>query len=155
MIAAAVSNDGCFPQPTLIEQIVDGNGLKIYQGESGVMTPSISSKTMDQLSTMMMRTISAGTARKAFRGYSKDRVLSKLDIGGKTGSIDNKEHTRRIDWFVGFAREKNGRGKMAVAVVIGHGEYMGTRAAEFARYTFKNYFNEYFAESAAEQNPGG
>jgi penicillin-binding protein A len=103
----------------------------------------------------MIRTISAGTCRKAFRGAAKDRVLSRLVIGGKTGSIDNREHSRRIDWFIGFAGEKKGTGKIVVAVVVGHGEYIGMRAAEFARFAFKDYFKEYFAAAVAKQSPDG
>jgi membrane carboxypeptidase/penicillin-binding protein len=52
----------------------------------------------------MRTTIDKGTCRKAFRGYQRDRVLSKLAIGGKTGSINNKTNDIRFDWFVGFAQ---------------------------------------------------
>jgi cell division protein FtsI/penicillin-binding protein 2 len=156
LIASAVMNGGSLPEPTIISQIVDGEGQEIYRSTSALAGTAISSSTSSLLENMMTRTVSSGTCRKAFRGASKDRVLSKLVIGGKTGSIDNQEHTRRMDWFVGFAREKNGTEKIAVAVVVGHGEYIGTKAAEFARYAFSNYFKEYFAanDTATAGNDG-
>jgi len=155
LIAAAVLNGGRLPEPTMIEQIVDESGREIYRGTPVSAGEAISSETSRLLESMMARTIGSGTCRKTFRGAAKDRVLSRLEIGGKTGSIDNREHTRRMDWFVGFAREKNGTEKIAVAVVVGHGEYIGTRAAEFARYTFSKYFKEYFAGTDKENSQAG
>jgi cell division protein FtsI/penicillin-binding protein 2 len=82
-------------------------------------------------------------------------VLSRLVIGGKTGSINNRQHTRRMDWFVGFAREKNGTEQLVVAVVVGHGEYIRTKASEFAKFTIMNYFKEYFASTDNEKSQAG
>jgi cell division protein FtsI/penicillin-binding protein 2 len=139
----------------MIEQIVDENGRDIYQSDPVTAGTVMSSSTSSLLESMMTQTVRSGTCRKAFRSASKDRVLSRLVIGGKTGSIDNREKTRRIDWFVGFAKEKNGTEKIAVAVAVGHGEYIGTKAAEFARYTFKSFFKEYFASTDKESSRPG
>jgi membrane peptidoglycan carboxypeptidase len=139
----------------MIEQIVDETGREVYRRTPATAGSAVSSTTSSILENMMSRTVSSGTCRKAFRNARKDRVLSRLVIGGKTGSIDNRQHTRRMDWFIGFAREKNGTEKIAVAVVVGHGEYIGTRASEFARYTFRNYFKEYFAATDNENSQAG
>jgi len=89
---------------------------------------------------LMEATVRYGTARKAFKGYQKDTVLSKCNIGGKTGSIFNKKHDLRYDWFVGFADLKNGDKKLAIAVVVAHEEFIGIRAAAYARMAFKKYY---------------
>jgi cell division protein FtsI/penicillin-binding protein 2 len=155
LIAAAVANGGQYPDPTLVEQIVDESGREIYRSTPAGAGKAVSSETSSILESMMTRTVSTGTCRKTFRNAKNDRVLSRLVIGGKTGSINNRQHTRRMDWFVGFAREKNGTEKIAVAVVVGHGEYIGTKASEFARTTFRNYFKEYFASTDKENNQAG
>lgn len=155
LIAAAVLNRGKLPEPTLITQIVDENGREIYKGETGSAGDAVSSETSSLLESLMTRTVKSGTCRKTFRDAKNDRVLSRLVIGGKTGTIDNREHTRRMDWFVGFAREKSGTEKIAVAVVVGHGEYIGTRASEFARFTIRNYFKEYFASTDTDNSTAG
>lgn len=155
LIASAVANGGRLPEPTMIEKIVDENGREIYRSAPVSIGEAISSRTSSLLESMMTRTVKSGTCRKTFRKAAKDRVLSRLMIGGKTGSIYNRQHTRRMDWFVGFAREKNGTETIAVAVVVGHGEYIGVRASEFARYTFTSYFNEYFAATDKENNQAG
>jgi cell division protein FtsI/penicillin-binding protein 2 len=155
LIAAAVLNGGRLPEPTMIEQIVDETGREIYRRSSAATGSAVSSSTSSILENMMARTVTSGTCRKTFRNAGTDRVLSRLVIGGKTGSINNRQHTRRMDWFIGFAREKNGTEKIAVAVVVGHGEYIGTKASEFARYTFRNYFKEYFASTDNENSQSG
>ena len=155
LIAAAVLNDGRLPEPTMIEQIIDENGREIYRGRPAVAGEAMSPRASALLVNLMTRTVSSGTCRKTFQSASNDRVLSKLVIGGKTGSIDNREHTRRMDWFVGFAREKNGSEGIAVAVVVGHGKYIGTRAADFARHTFRDYFRVYFAANDEKSNQAG
>ncbi|MCP3901798.1 MAG: PbpA, partial [Desulfobacteraceae bacterium] len=81
----------------------------------------------------------------AFRGHNKDKVLSKLVIGGKTGSIYNKKHTIKYDWFTGFAKEKNKtideyNNKLAVSIVVGHGDYIGTRASNYGKMIIKEYY---------------
>lgn len=153
MIAAAVTNGGRMPQPVMVESIIDESGVEVYNASPGLFKEAMTAGTSGVLSKMMQRTVTSGTCRKTFRKASGDRVLSLLDIGGKSGSIDNRQHSRRMDWFVGFAGEKNGFEKITVAVVVGHGEYIGTKAAEFAKYAIKNYFQEYW--ETADRNESG
>jgi membrane carboxypeptidase/penicillin-binding protein len=93
----------------------------------------------------MAETVKSGTLKRSFRGYQKDRILSRLDIGGKTGSIDNSTHDTRIDWFVGYAREKNGAGELAVSVIVAHEDHIGIKSGQYARMIIKQYFQNYFA----------
>ena len=87
-----------------------------------------------------------GTASKSFSRFKKDPVLSRLNIGGKTGSINNNAKRLKYDWFVGFAEEKTGARKIAMSVLVAHKDYIGLRAASYARMAMKEYFNHYFAE---------
>lgn len=95
----------------------------------------------------MRASVRSGTCSKIFRGYRTDHILSKLNIGGKTGSIDTKKHDGRYDWFVGFAEEKEGTGKLVVSVIVTHEKYIGIRASQYARMAIKQYFRDYFAKN--------
>ena len=95
---------------------------------------------------LMAATVTSGTARKIFRGHRRSKVLSRLKLGGKTGSIFNRAHDARFDWYAGFASEKNGTEKMVVSVVVAHEEYIGTRAGQYARMAIEYYFKDYFAK---------
>jgi beta-lactamase class D len=97
--------------------------------------------------------VASGTARNLFRGYRTDKILSQLDLGGKTGSISNTERSARFDWFVGYALAPDRRAGLVVSVVVAHEEYIGVRAAQYARMAMTRYFSDYFARvTLAERN---
>ena len=151
VIVSAVVNGGVPVEPTLVDRIVDESGNPVYRSEPRFLPPAMSPQTAEVLDQLMVATVTAGTARKPFRGFSRSKVLSHLNLGGKTGSIYNRAHDARYDWFVGFATEKNGTEKMVVSVVVAHEKYIGIRAGEYARMAIEHYFKDYFAREKQAQ----
>jgi peptidoglycan glycosyltransferase len=127
----------------------------IYKGKLVPMSQAMVPNASQTLNRLMANTIESGTGRKAFRRFRKDKILSRLNIGGKTGSIDNKIHDARYDWFVGFAEEKNGKEKIALSVIVAHEKYIGLRATYYARIAMKKYFEEAFAKNQNLSDNGG
>jgi len=148
MMASAIINQGSIMEPTVVDQIIDEKGKIIYRNRLVTINQAITPKASNILNQLMATTIRSGTGKKAFRGYRKDKILSKLNIGGKTGSIDNKSHDARYDWFVGFAEQKDGPRKIAVSVIVAHEKYIGLRAGYYARIAIKKYFFNYFEKTA-------
>lgn len=146
LITAAVLNDGKMPEPVIVEQILGENGQKLYESRTGTIKTAIRAETTKIIHQLMEATISSGTSKRAFQGYTKDQTLSKLLIGGKTGSIDNQSRDARIDWFVGFAEEKDGDEKIIISVVVAHENYIGVRAGTYARMAIASYFQNYFVQ---------
>lgn len=146
LITAAIQNNGKIPQPVIVERILSNDGKKLYEGRTGTVQEAVKNETTEVMRQLMEATIRSGTSRKAFKGYSNDQILSRLHMGGKTGSIDNKSRDARIDWFVGFAEEKNGSEKIVISVVVAHQEYIGVRAAAYARMGITHHFKNYFAQ---------
>ncbi len=147
IIASVIINNGELLEPTIVDRISDAKDRTIYRNQVTLVRHSIKPATSRALTNLMETTIWSGTCRKSFRGYKKDRVLSKLNIGGKTGTIDNKTHDARYDWFIGFAEEKDGPEKIAISVVVAHEKYIGTRASQYARLIMKEFFRDYFAKN--------
>ncbi|MGD8366744.1 MAG: penicillin-binding transpeptidase domain-containing protein [Desulfobacterales bacterium] len=145
MIASVALNGGRMVAPTIVEKVTDPQGRVVYQGRPGAVREVISAGACRQLADLMEATVSSGTSRSAFRGLHRDWVLSKLTIGGKSGSINSRDNKARFDWFVGFARETSGEAKVAVSAVVAHEKYIGRRAAEYARLAIRRYFQETFA----------
>ncbi len=142
VMASAVLNGGRMVTPSIVEQIADVGGRVLYRRQAALVPrPAMSAKAATALGEMMETTIISGTARKAFRRHRQDQVLSRLQIGGKTGSIDNASHEVRYDWFVGFARERQGEGQVVVAAMVGHEKFIGIRASEYARLAISYYFS--------------
>jgi len=137
MIAAATVNEGQWVTPRLIESVTADNGKIRYQLPHLKTKAIVTQQTARHLRTVMQATILEGTGRKTFRGWQNDPVLSKLKIGGKTGSYNNNP---RYDWFVGFGLDPEKNHAVAVSVLVGHQDLIGTRAGEYARTALKYHF---------------
>ena len=143
MMATAVVNRGMMKAPTIVTSLSDENGTVLYRSQPVWHGRAMTSGASSQLLRMMETTITSGTSRKAFRGYQRHRILSKLRIGGKTGSIYNRGHELRFDWFVGFAqKKKDSADPIAVAVLVAHEEFIGIRASAYARMAMTRYYEK-------------
>jgi membrane peptidoglycan carboxypeptidase len=140
MLASAVVNSGDIMLPVIIEHVTDSNGSIIYKNQKTKYVSAITPETAATMIKLMQRTASKGTAKRTFRNASKDKILSKLIIGGKTGSLYNREHTVKYDWFTGFAKETKTKKTIALSVVVGHRKYIGTRAPTYAKMILKQHF---------------
>lgn len=152
MIVSAVLNQGRMVAPSMVERIVDDNGREIYRSQATWHHRAMSPKAASILYDMMETTVRSGTARGFFRHSRRDRVLSKLRIGGKTGTIYNRAHDTRFDWFIGYAEDKHGPGRLIVAALVGHQEYIGIRAGKYARMAITHYFRNQFAGKASRSD---
>nr|WP_321403733.1 penicillin-binding transpeptidase domain-containing protein [uncultured Desulfobacter sp.] len=140
MVSAIVNKGQCLV-PRLVDRITNSDEDEIYKSTKEIYKTPISAKTAATMKRLMKKTVSSGTARKLFRGYSRDNVLSHLLIGGKTGSLSNRAHTIKYDWFTGFGQHKTTKKTLIVAVVVGHGKYIGTRACTHAKNMLRTYFS--------------
>ena len=152
LLAASVLNQGMLISPTIVEKVSDEHGHILYRGHMKTINQAISPQASQVVGALMQATVRSGTSRKAFRGYRKDRVLSRLVIGGKTGSISNKTKDARFDWFVGFAEEKDGPEKLAISIVVAHEKYIGIRASQYARMAIRHYFHNHYLKQVATSN---
>jgi cell division protein FtsI/penicillin-binding protein 2 len=153
VLVSAIVNDGRPVEPTLVDRIVDPSGNAVYRSKPRFLPAAISPDTADVLDQLMTATVKSGTAKKVFRGHHRNKVLSRLTLGGKTGSIFNRSHDARFDWYVGYAAEKKGSQKLVVSVMVAHEEYIGIRAGQYARMTIEHFYKDYFnkqAQSAAD-----
>ena len=139
IIAATVLNQGIIPRPTLVEQVLNTDGEIVYRKKKTTIQRAMRADTAKKIYTLMRATVQKGTAKKAFRGYNRDRVLKKINMGGKTGSINSRVHAhQRYDWFIGFGETKGA--ELVISVVVVHEKYLDRRAAQYARAAFKHYF---------------
>lgn len=151
MIASAVANGGNLMNPILVDVIQEKPGRaeplhKVYQSRPTPVGRAVSPKVSSVLRDLMEETVASGTCRKTFRKAGQDPVLSRLYIGGKTGSINSRDHSyRRFDWFVGFAMEKAGDAAIAVSAIVVHDKFIGTKAREYGRMAIRKYFDDYFS----------
>jgi cell division protein FtsI/penicillin-binding protein 2 len=142
LIASVILNGGKLVEPTIVEYIADDENNPVYVGGTRIVRDAIAPETTRELKALMAATISCGTCRRLFRGYRRDPILSKLVIGGKTGSINNRCDELHYDWFVGFCEQKTGNRKLALAAVVVHDKLLRKKAPAFARLAMRYYFDE-------------
>ena len=153
LLSAVIVNEGSLVEPTMVDRITDDSGNILYRSEPKIIGYAATPEASKTVSDMMLETVRSGTSRRAFRGTGRDKILSRLDIGGKTGSIGSRKIPNvRYDWFVGFAKEKNGKEKLVVSVVVAHEKYIGKRAAYYARTAIKQYFLHYSDRNKVEMH---
>ncbi len=140
LLSAAVANGGVIMAPSFIDSVVEKGGEMVYQNRFYPLKRAVNPKTARLLNHLMQETVKSGTAKRAFRGWKKDKVLSRLVIGGKTGTIDSDYHHFRYDLFTGFACDSKTGRCLAVGVFVAHEGVLGRRSASYARLAFRKYF---------------
>lgn len=142
MIASAVVNGGHIPAPFLVDEVANQRGEKVYRAEinQNLLHP-MDQETAKSLSLIMENTVTRGTARKEFRDYNHHPILSKLFIGGKTGSFTGAEPAGKYDWFVGFAQSSaDPHKKIAFASMIVNRKYWKVKSYHVAREAILQHF---------------
>jgi cell division protein FtsI/penicillin-binding protein 2 len=140
IISSTIVNNGKVYKPHIVKYITDINGNKLYESRPELHKEILRGRTLKVLRELMVKTVKAGTARKAFRKVRYDRMMKHLVIGGKTGSINNRKHNIKYDWFAGFAKDKKSKKSIAISVLVMHGKYIGNRSGEYAYLIIKNFF---------------
>lgn len=80
---------------------------------------SLKDNTLYGLRKMFLKTVSHGTSRNSMKKTLYSYNFKRLDVGGKTGTLDGKFPTKvRYDWFMGFAKSKKEPTKACAVVVM-------------------------------------
>jgi cell division protein FtsI/penicillin-binding protein 2 len=143
LLAAAVASGGLIFEPTFVSEVFDQDNRILYRSSPRMLGKVISPKTAGELSTLMNAAIHEGTGRKQFSDAMVHPVLSRLDIGGKSGTI-NDEGGARVDWFVAFAGISGKSGAdacpVALSAVIVHEGRTNTVSQELVRKALISYY---------------
>jgi cell division protein FtsI/penicillin-binding protein 2 len=141
MLAGAVANRGTMMGPRLVRRIADGDGNLVYSSEPVHLASPVSGETARKMKILMDETVVTGTARSAFRKHLRKNEFKDLELGAKTGSINDPSDQRRVDWVTAYAIPDSGEnGAICVSVLAVHGERLGIRAKDIARHLVESYF---------------
>jgi penicillin-binding protein A len=115
LIASIAANKGKMRYPAMVQEIKNDQGEVVWKAPQ-VDEMVIEESTADYLRKLMLATVEEGTARKAFRRRNKS--MSEIEIGGKTGSITGGMPYGKRDWFVAYARETNNPQDKGVSICV-------------------------------------
>lgn len=124
-LIAAVANGGVFHRPYYVDRIVKSDGQPLYQGK-----PETLSRV--QLKDATWALIREGLRSVVLEGTGQRAKITGAEIYGKTSTAQNpqgKDHA----WFVAYATVNNEPSRIAVAVLVEHGEHGSSSAAPIAK----------------------
>jgi cell division protein FtsI/penicillin-binding protein 2 len=146
VIASVVANGGVLRYPIVIKSIQSVKEQKNFypplKKDELVLTP----QTAEDLRTLFMATITQGTARSSFR--RSQYLLSKLEIGGKTGSLTGGEPFGKRDWFVSYAKsleDKNDKG-ISICVMIVNQKKWYIKSPLLAKNVMEFYYSHMYSQ---------
>ncbi|MCB9709057.1 MAG: penicillin-binding protein [Myxococcales bacterium] len=103
LLAATVANQGRMPRAHIIQSVRYPCGEMAVLRDAAPFRAVISEDTARTLAQMMTRTVSKGTAFRAFHDSEGKPFLPGIDVAGKTGSLSASDPYRAYSWWVGFA----------------------------------------------------
>lgn len=144
VIASVVANGGTLRYPVVIKSLESIKDQKVLypplKKDELVLTP----QTSEDLRTLFMATVTQGTARSSFR--RSQYLLSKLEIGGKTGSLTGGEPFGKRDWFVSYAKsleDKNDKG-ISICVMIVNQKKWYIKSPLLAKNVMEFYYSHMY-----------
>ncbi len=152
LIAALPVTEGKIMKPYLVEKIIGFDNQDVYTAGPETLSKPLSSSSVKGLYRLMQATIRKGTARKSFSHLKKSRHYGGWSLGGKTGAINLPGCQRRCEWFAGFA--ENGDTKLAISLVVVHGDLRKVRPSFVAAEIFRGCFEQQPVKTAALRSSG-
>lgn len=137
MIAGTAIADGMMMRPQLVDAVVDSEGVILHLPQPQEWGRAIAPDAARKLRRLMTETVQTGTARRSFADFFEG-PRARVEVGGKTGTL-NGEHPRgRNDWFVGYATD--GQRRIAFASHCVHQTETAVKSAFVARRVLEAFF---------------
>ena len=154
LMAAAAINGGILYEPTVIREVFSKQNEVLYQSVPAPVGVVFGEEVGNELRGMMTAAVYEGTGRKQFSDAMDHRILSKLDLGGKSGSI-NDDTGARVDWFVAFAKpSESGVPPLALAAVVVHQGNTRVSSQELIRRSLLTYYGGKFSAGDVAKTGG-
>jgi peptidoglycan glycosyltransferase len=141
LLAAAVANHGTVMTPWLVERVSDERGKVLFRRQPSRLASPISRKTAEELKILMHDTVVSGTCTRSFRKLRGKKIFRDVELGAKTGTINDMNDQYKIDWLIAYALPRKEEGGICIAVLGVHGEKLGVRSNELARYIINYHFS--------------
>jgi len=154
LMASAVVAEGRVASPSLVQEVFDRENRIYYQAGLAETQEVMSPATAKEMTRMMRSAVEEGTGRRTFGSASTHPILSRLDIGGKSGTINN-DLGQKVDWFVAWAKPRPGTGcedKLALSAVVVHSGVTNTTSQRLVRDALVEYYKGRLVGNKKNQN---
>ena len=137
LLASTIANDGQMPYAAIVERIESRTGETLYEHTPRTFREVLPRHTARLAGEMMTRTVTHGTARKAFWDSKGRPFLPGIRVAGKTGTLSRYNPHRTYNWWVGYAPVDDP--KIAVAALVVNEPKWRIKASYVAREALREY----------------
>jgi cell division protein FtsI/penicillin-binding protein 2 len=137
LLASTIANDGKMPYAALVERIQSRTGETLYARTPRTFRQVLPRHTAQLTGEMMTRTVTKGTAKKAFWDPKGRPFLPGIGVAGKTGTLSRYNPHRSYTWWVGYAPVDDP--KIAVAALVVNEPKWRIKASYVAREALRQY----------------
>lgn len=137
LLAATIANDGKMPYAAIVDRIESGAGEALYQHTPRTFRQVLPRQTARETGEMMTRTVTKGTAKKAFWDQRGRPFVPGVRIAGKTGTLSRYNPHRTYNWWVGYAPVDDPQ--IAVAALVVNEPKWRIKASYVAKEALREY----------------
>lgn len=140
LLASAVANRGVMMRPWFIKDAREDSGNTLYRGSPKALGRVMKEKTAVQMRVLMNGTVIYGTCRKSLKRLLRKKMFRKVELGAKTGTINDMDDRYKYDWLSAYALPEKGKDGVCISVLVVHGKTLGVRANELGRAIINYHF---------------
>ena len=137
LLASTIANDGQMPYAAIVDRIETRTGETLYEHTPRTFRQVLPRHTARAAGEMMTRTVTHGTAKKAFWDSKGRPFLPGIEVAGKTGTLSRYNPQRTYNWWVGYAPVDDP--KIAVAALVVNDPKWRIKASYVAREALRKY----------------
>ena len=137
LLASTIANDGQMPYAAIVDRIETRTGEMLYEHTPRTFRQVLPRHTARAAGEMMTRTVTHGTAKKAFWDSRGRPFLPGIEVAGKTGTLSRYNPQRTYNWWVGYAPVDDP--KIAVAALVVNEPKWRIKASYVAREALRKY----------------
>lgn len=139
LIAQTVANRGVTLEPRIVKAVYK-DSEKVWEETRGPSTlrRTVKPETATELGTMMLETVSNGSAYKSFHDKYGKAYLPDIAVAGKTGTLMRQKDGRFYTWFVGYAPAD--KPEVAISALVVNTPTWAIKGPELARNVLRAYF---------------
>jgi cell division protein FtsI/penicillin-binding protein 2 len=100
----------------------------------------VAPEVANDLTRMMLTTVSTGTSHKAFSTPQGKQLVSTISIAAKTGSIDGTDPKGHYSWFAAYAPAN--QPKIAIVALVINGERWKIKASQVGELALSQFFSK-------------